>query len=120
MRPVTRHSEDRSFGSRMLRYSRTPAYFVYASGDAPRDGASSFGRRDTCRRRPLYRTALRAGPSDPGKVVRALMMPWIPYTILPPKLNDRFDAFSRSEQDRKSTRLNSSHVKISYAVFCLK
>src|SRR5690606_40910853 len=29
---------------------------------------------------------------------------------------------SRSEAatDRKSTRLNSSHVKISYAVFCLK
>src|SRR5690606_40823611 len=26
----------------------------------------------------------------------------------------------RQAQDRKSTRLNSSHVKISYAVFCLK
>src|SRR5690606_41263624 len=26
----------------------------------------------------------------------------------------------RSFLDRKSTRLNSSHVKISYAVFCLK
>src|SRR5690349_23848869 len=26
----------------------------------------------------------------------------------------------RSCQDRKSTRLNSSHVEISYAVFCLK
>src|SRR5690606_40017374 len=26
----------------------------------------------------------------------------------------------RAETDRKSTRLNSSHVKISYAVFCLK
>src|SRR5207249_5894751 len=26
----------------------------------------------------------------------------------------------RSESDRKSTRLNSSHVSISYAVFCLK
>src|SRR5690606_39571632 len=26
----------------------------------------------------------------------------------------------RDKQDRKSTRLNSSHVKISYAVFCLK
>src|SRR5690625_6141930 len=25
-----------------------------------------------------------------------------------------------AEQDRKSTRLNSSHVAISYAVFCLK
>src|SRR5436309_12688096 len=28
--------------------------------------------------------------------------------------------FSQGERDRKSTRLNSSHVKISYAVFCLK
>src|SRR5690606_40116065 len=28
--------------------------------------------------------------------------------------------FVNSAQDRKSTRLNSSHVKISYAVFCLK
>src|SRR6266511_4898635 len=26
----------------------------------------------------------------------------------------------RARRDRKSTRLNSSHVKISYAVFCLK
>src|SRR5690606_41144109 len=26
----------------------------------------------------------------------------------------------RNNLDRKSTRLNSSHVKISYAVFCLK
>src|SRR5690606_41002799 len=26
----------------------------------------------------------------------------------------------RQLEDRKSTRLNSSHVKISYAVFCLK
>src|SRR3712207_7709464 len=26
----------------------------------------------------------------------------------------------RDEQDRKSTRLNSSHANISYAVFCLK
>src|SRR2546430_9506958 len=26
----------------------------------------------------------------------------------------------RSKQDRKSTRLNSSHSQISYAVFCLK
>src|SRR2546426_2075968 len=26
----------------------------------------------------------------------------------------------RSRQDRKSTRLNSSHLVISYAVFCLK
>src|SRR5690606_39920250 len=29
-------------------------------------------------------------------------------------------ACGKSSLDRKSTRLNSSHVKISYAVFCLK
>src|SRR5690606_987243 len=33
-------------------------------------------------------------------------------------LNDT--VFDPNEEDRKSTRLNSSHVKISYAVFCLK
>src|SRR2546430_2786143 len=33
----------------------------------------------------------------------------------------RFDAFSViGDLDRKSTRLNSSHSQISYAVFCLK
>src|SRR5690625_2723498 len=30
------------------------------------------------------------------------------------------NAFSDEHIDRKSTRLNSSHVAISYAVFCLK
>src|SRR5699024_11235568 len=30
------------------------------------------------------------------------------------------DAVEEIEKDRKSTRLNSSHVSISYAVFCLK
>src|SRR3712207_7037492 len=28
--------------------------------------------------------------------------------------------FTRTKEDRKSTRLNSSHANISYAVFCLK
>src|SRR5207249_9226818 len=31
-----------------------------------------------------------------------------------------FDRFVANLRDRKSTRLNSSHVSISYAVFCLK
>src|SRR5260221_10780415 len=34
------------------------------------------------------------------------------------RLNDTFS--SRVNRDRKSTRLNSSHTVISYAVFCLK
>src|SRR5690606_41785923 len=33
---------------------------------------------------------------------------------------DRIRNARHGGQDRKSTRLNSSHVKISYAVFCLK
>src|SRR5699024_4606868 len=33
---------------------------------------------------------------------------------------NRFNFRQLSEPDRKSTRLNSSHVSISYAVFCLK
>src|SRR5690606_40352638 len=37
----------------------------------------------------------------------------------PPRGADE-DQASAAEADRKSTRLNSSHVKISYAVFCLK
>src|SRR3712207_8213610 len=32
----------------------------------------------------------------------------------------RRDGVERPDRDRKSTRLNSSHANISYAVFCLK
>src|SRR5436309_9724036 len=35
-------------------------------------------------------------------------------------LADRLRPQRQGLRDRKSTRLNSSHVKISYAVFCLK
>src|SRR5690606_39903108 len=39
-----------------------------------------------------------------------------------PRVLSAADALRRraTQPDRKSTRLNSSHVKISYAVFCLK
>src|SRR5215469_3552113 len=52
-----------------------------------------------------------------------------PYATLfradvPPEESGRADggrlAIGSSQPDRKSTRLNSSHVEISYAVFCLK
>src|SRR5436305_9994659 len=33
---------------------------------------------------------------------------------------ERIDLLLQQFEDRKSTRLNSSHVRISYAVFCLK
>src|SRR2546426_5148343 len=41
--------------------------------------------------------------------------------VLPPRLRAGSDAPRRATRgDRKSTRLNSSHLVISYAVFCLK
>src|SRR2546427_4277332 len=39
---------------------------------------------------------------------------------LPAVGGDRVISISRTRRDRKSTRLNSSHSQISYAVFCLK
>src|SRR5690606_40780942 len=36
------------------------------------------------------------------------------------QIQDVVEKFADFHGDRKSTRLNSSHVKISYAVFCLK
>src|SRR5256885_10377707 len=39
---------------------------------------------------------------------------------LRPVFVDERDACSSTKTDRKSTRLNSSHLVISYAVFCLK
>src|SRR6266511_4431569 len=50
-----------------------------------------------------------------------LLVPWAVGTVL----RSRRETAARVRQeaarvDRKSTRLNSSHVKISYAVFCLK
>src|SRR5947209_14419983 len=41
-----------------------------------------------------------------------------------PRVTDRYAAagvhLDTADEDRKSTRLNSSHANISYAVFCLK
>src|SRR5690606_40784007 len=35
-------------------------------------------------------------------------------------ITSNYETLKKYRIDRKSTRLNSSHVKISYAVFCLK
>src|SRR2546430_7375345 len=50
---------------------------------------------------------------------RSRMVP-ISCGCTPASVNDRMLALSCAVPDRKSTRLNSSHSQISYAVFCLK
>src|SRR3712207_7141698 len=44
---------------------------------------------------------------------------WLPLSRLDPAYRAHF-ADGSTIEDRKSTRLNSSHANISYAVFCLK
>src|SRR3712207_8444333 len=43
-----------------------------------------------------------------------------PVRGLVPRQEVAGEALEHPQQDRKSTRLNSSHANISYAVFCLK
>src|SRR2546422_1981291 len=75
-----------------------PYTTLFRSLLAPRRDGQRGGQRDDARGRPPpRRTARPAPPRAPGRVlVRSL------------------------PRDRKSTRLNSSHGYISYAVFCLK
>src|SRR5437868_7937937 len=43
-----------------------------------------------------------------------------PWCLSPRHSTARLESSASERGDRKSTRLNSSHVSISYAVFCLK
>src|SRR3712207_8541888 len=81
----------------------------------------------------LFRSALLAGPAN---VIMQLARPGVGYGVLESRVESgRVDLHpikrarttftylavaSRGTEDRKSTRLNSSHANISYAVFCLK
>src|SRR5690606_41660374 len=52
--------------------------------------------------------------------VQSLRVRAISEELQQPRRHAARDSERVSGRDRKSTRLNSSHVKISYAVFCLK
>src|SRR5437868_11112080 len=77
---------------------------IFASGDS----------RTSARLVPVCPTALR---------LTACRDPVAHHMILFEKVRRMahvFDVVHFHTEDRKSTRLNSSHVSISYAVFCLK
>src|SRR5262245_62335855 len=57
-------------------------------------------------------------PREPERVVTLAPQDWL-YMVPFAALQDSQGHYL-VEQDRKSTRLNSSHLGISYAVFCLK
>src|SRR5690554_7105565 len=60
--------------------------------------------------------------SNMASVIRYHLMTYINLFkfLKSPKANYVDLTTKNLSQDRKSTRLNSSHVRISYAVFCLK
>src|SRR5436309_4347987 len=68
-----------------------------------------------------YTTLFRSGqPHEPWDVIVA-NLPYVRTAALAdlPRATS-YEPVAALDGDRKSTRLNSSHVKISYAVFCLK
>src|SRR2546430_12777793 len=62
-----------------------------------------------------YTTLFRSGPSIAHYLLLAVI-----HRICQPGPKTEVAGWYRSTIDRKSTRLNSSHSQISYAVFCLK
>src|SRR3712207_8040024 len=60
----------------------------------------------------LFRSDHGYGSLEPGKLADLV--------VLDGDADDLTGLAGRVRQDRKSTRLNSSHANISYAVFCLK
>src|SRR2546422_4461705 len=81
--------------------------------------------RDEGRCGAVTRTATKLLEIEPGEIERA--RPVLPvhleheHRVLVPELGGDQERDARAqERDRKSTRLNSSHGYISYAVFCLK
>src|SRR5690606_40161888 len=59
------------------------------------------------------------GVGTPANILEAIALGIDMFDCVMPTRNARNGMLFTSE-DRKSTRLNSSHVKNSYAVFCLK
>src|SRR5690554_7407343 len=65
-------------------------------------------------------TAPAVSAATPSNGVTLVILVPIVFTILQPPLIVPKAIKKNDAKDRKSTRLNSSHVRISYAVFCLK
>src|SRR5690606_40719871 len=83
-----------------------PIYLLHATGTG-----TGTGGRDAARQPPA---AAHERPCRVGRRPHGARQASVGGALGAPP------AARQERQDRKSTRLNSSHVKISYAVFCLK
>src|SRR5256885_7302789 len=69
-------------------------------------------------RLPCLATTAPAPAATNAAAVEILKVETAPPPV--PQVSTRCAPFASTRTDRKSTRLNSSHLVISYAVFCLK
>src|SRR5690625_7041564 len=80
--------------------------------------------QETTKIQKRYLVAIEQGDFHvlPGKFyARAFIKEYaLAVGLNPDELLEEYKSEIPSTEDRKSTRLNSSHVSISYAVFCLK
>src|SRR5690606_39618218 len=105
-------------------------FFFFQAEDGIRDfhvtGVQTCALPISAAGNEYWRDVLRHGPQSPH--ARVFDIDWSahidegrPRVVLPVLGAPVQEVVSRGElTDRKSTRLNSSHVKSSYAVFCLK
>src|SRR5438874_12024236 len=102
------------------------AFFTSSPIFASSAAVNSFSAKATGHKAPSSRFALSLKPNV-AYLVLNLCAGWKKQTTLPSLAYAGIPYQSFGERagalaliDRKSTRLNSSHVEISYAVFCLK
>src|SRR5262245_65087832 len=106
-----------------------------ATGESVRQGKTKLGLRDLLTNEIDRRDITRRAAAERLGVSPQMLSSWL-QGVVPKSSNERVTRLAaflhlsqheikdmlRQERrtDRKSTRLNSSHLGISYAVFCLK
>src|SRR5690554_272201 len=125
---ISPETDNLGSGEKQLRF-----YYNYDGGNDPSPVLEIYSMDDNTA--TATKTLLQSIP-----ISSADLYTWKEYIIPLPETDDDYFAFSVTtstpsgnwhytysylddiyyEEDRKSTRLNSSHVRISYAVFCLK
>src|SRR5690606_41483478 len=102
----------------LLLASPVPGQYLFLFSSAERRSLTSFPTR---RSSDLSRSRWSSHPEGSLRGLEAVLgvggLHLLPGD--PQEVEDRVEEGDVHRGDRKSTRLNSSHVKISYAVFCL-
>src|SRR5574340_1669450 len=102
-----------------IRDKVTPTFDFQAWRDA--SPSNPGGKSDSGTKVELGGRIVQVSRDSKGVLIVAEQLPIVKHPVYgPAESGDRKGEYEFAFLDRKSTRLNSSHQKISYAVFCLK